>query len=326
MVNFDFSNVGAFWESLKKVPDDPWFISVVAAGLATWMGARAAEKTSIKNSKREAALAEIRDINHAIMVSYSVGNTMLVFKKQLILNLVHEYFEGRRKFFHDVGNPRAGDVDDGRRVVSVKSNLVSIDAPVLPLDSLDSLIFNKISSGSRCLAATIQLREYYSNLTSAIQTRRNIIENRSSKLTPHAYYGYPHQGVVDSRYHDSIVGIKNYVDDLIFFSTIICDDLMVSGNSAFKNFKKEHGKGAPLIDRVNFEKAYAEGLVPFKSNYSSWLSGFGNHPEKVHSIRKLYLKVILFWNFLFPFISLSLVIDVAILLLMCALLGLAILR
>lgn len=326
MLNLDFSNVGIYWESLKKVLDEPWFISVVAAALATWMGARAAEKTSIKNSKREAALTEIRDINHAIMVSYSVGNTMLVFKKQLILSLVHEYFEGRRKFFHDVENSRVPDVDEERRVISVKSNLVYIDAPVLPLDSLDNLIFNKISSGSRCLAATIQLREFYNNLTSAIQTRRNIIENRSSKLTPYGYYGFPHQGVVDSRYHDSIVGMRNYVDDLIFFSTIICEDLMVNGNAAAKTFKKEHGKGAPLIDRVNFEMAYFEGLVPFRSGYRSWLSGFGEHPKKIHSVHKVYLKFILFWNFVIPFISLWLVIDAAILLLMCAFLGLAILR
>lgn len=325
MLNVDFGTVADYCVRIKKVLYDPLFMAVVAAGLATWTGARAAEKTGIKNARREAALAEIKHINHAIMVAYSIANTMLVFKKQIILKLVNDYVGGRNKFFQDVAKSKSSNVNEDNRVVSVSSNLIYIDAPLLPLDSLDSLIFEKISSGSRCLAATIQLREYYNYLTSAIHIRRNVIENKSGKLTSHIYYGYPHQNTVDNRYHDSIFAIKSYVDHLIFFSTVICEDLVVNGNSVAKKFKEEHGDGAPLIDRVNFEMAYSEGLVPFSSEYKSWLSSFGKHPKRPCLVYQFYLKAILILGFVLPFFNLWLVIDMALLLLMCVLLGLAIL-
>lgn len=326
MLDSGFSSVAVCWEAVKKVLYDPLFIAIVAAGFATWAGARTAEKTAIKNSKREADLAEIRNINHAIMVAYSVANTMLVFKKQIILNLVSDYFEGRQKFLHDIESYKMRGVDEERRVISVKSNLIFFDAPLLPLDSLDKLIFEKISSGSRCLAATIQIREYYNNLTSAIKIRHGIIENKNSKLTPHSYYGIPRQGGVDNRYHDSIVGIKNYVDDLIFFSTVVCEDLIIKGNSAAKDFKSQHGKGAPLVDKVDFEMSYFEGLIPFKHNYKSWLSGFGKHRKRPNTLINVYLRVILIIIFVQPFISAWMMIDVALLLLMGASFGFSILR
>ena len=79
-------------------------------------------------------------------------------------------------------------------------------------------------------------------------------------------------GNTHSEYSDAIKGIMSYIDDVIFFSKVISEDLEKYGKCL-----REREKLIPSnfsIQSSDFSSAEAQELMPDQEKYSPWLAGF----------------------------------------------------
>jgi hypothetical protein len=65
---------------------------------------------------------------------------------------------------------------------------------------------------------------------------------------PNYYFGMPlPSGDTNQEYPDLVGALHSYVDDISFFSTVLCGDLIEHGNRAHADFTKQFRKGAPKV-------------------------------------------------------------------------------
>ena len=73
-------------------------------------------------------------------------------------------------------------------------------------------------------------------------------------------------GHTNQEYSDVIEAIHSYIDDVIFFSSLLCDDLIEYGNK-LRSRERYLETNAPKVNEVNFSTPIASKLIPPKSNY-----------------------------------------------------------
>lgn len=79
---------------------------------------------------------------------------------------------------------------------------------------------------------------------------------------------------VSTEYADTLEALFNQTDDGIFFSQLLCRDLMESGESALKDYRRLAKKSTEHISTIDFRQALELGLMPDESKYQDWLRAF----------------------------------------------------
>jgi hypothetical protein len=80
----------------------------------------------------------------------------------------------------------------------------------------------------------------------------------------------------------NVDGLYAQVDDCIFFSRILADDLFSYGTALRRRHAWKYRLGVRKLERENWEFARNEGLLPDDAQYAGWLRGF---PPKSTSTR-----------------------------------------
>ncbi len=259
------------------------FSTALLGSLAgAYAGAVAAQRIVERSKRRDELLKELRNTNAAIMVSFSACNTALALKKQHVQPL-YEKFNQDKAALLAFNQQRATGQRQGNAVFRYEADLKVFGVPMVPMDTLKDLVFNKISAHGRPLSLVSILDESASGLRATIAKRDQLVERFkegaiSEAEMPLYYFGLPlPSGHTNQEYPDLVAAIHSYVNDIAFFSSLLCSDLMSHGNRLRDAFKKQFGKGAPRVSSADFSKARETGLIPPDSEYSDWLKGFAEH-------------------------------------------------
>ncbi|MYM86101.1 hypothetical protein GTP91_02790 [Rugamonas sp. FT82W] len=279
--------------------NSPFFTSIIGAGLATLVGAWIAQKIAITSSQRDEMLKELRSVNLAITLAFSITNSFFSAKKQFVSALVMDYDESRKRFLSEF-QARKFSNQLGREPIYVEGNFISFEFPEIPLSSLEQIILEKISIRTRPLAAFGALRDAYVNVNSSIRVRQSMLEDFKLKFSPYVYFAVKNGRNLDQRYAHTIEGIGSYTDDGIFFSKLLCEDLQKYGSELALIFKKKYKIEPPVMSQVNFSSAIVQGLMPFDKEYRSWMDGFVVPQSKISGLMKFILRIRLYTLFLAP--------------------------
>lgn len=148
----------------------------------------------------------------------------------------------------------------------------------VPIEVLEAQVFEKLSVDGRPLALTAAIAGSLSNLDEALSKRNGLIaEFKSLQDAERAamYLGTTlPDGNVSTEYPDSVVGAYKYVDDIIFFSKLLCEDLHKHGIRLKNTHERKYGKGKQKVTEADFSLAEERGLLPDEAEYSDWLRGF----------------------------------------------------
>lgn len=151
----------------------------------------------------------------------------------------------------------------------------------VPIEVLEAQVFEKLSVDGRPLALTAAIAGSLSNLDEALSKRNELIAEFKSlqgaerERIPAIYLGTTlPDGNVSTEYPDSIVGAYKYVDDIIFFSKLLCEDLHKHGIRLKNAHERKYGKGKQKVTKADFSLAEERGLLPDEAEYSDWLRGF----------------------------------------------------
>lgn len=259
--------------------------SLVGALAGAYAGAKAAQIVAERSRVTEQLLAQIRTTNAAITATFTVCNVLLAFKRQQIKPL-HDLFSAQKKDLEEFKRARqAGEIAQ-EKAFDLKADLRSINVPLLPINLLERMVYEKLSVASRPLALTTALAGVEANLKELIAKREALIEGfrnlppSKSGMFPALYFGLPYAvGQVSTEYSDVLAGLYSQTDDGIFFGELLCKDLAATGEEALVAYKR-HVKDAKVrVNTVSFDDAREQGLMPDSEQYKDWLKGFQKAPD-----------------------------------------------
>lgn len=243
-------------------------------------GAVAAQRIVERNKRREELVLEVRNTNAAIMTGFSLTNSVLGLKHQQIQGLYDNYKQQQAKLSeYKERNAKTGEAIEA---FSYEGDLGKIQVPSLPIDTLRELVFNRISVHGRPLSLVSHLESAISGLSAAVSERHRIVDEfRTFTIPeqdqPYHYFGLElPSGHTHQEYPDLFEAINRHVNDIAFFGSLLCDDLIKHG----KRLKVKEKKGSeeiPDVTEVNFKEAKENGLMPSETEYADWLKAFHEH-------------------------------------------------
>jgi len=254
-------------------------IAFVGGLTGAFGGALGAQRIFERSKQRDEWLRELRNTNAATMVAFSACNAALATKKQHVEPLRTGFKEAHAALLKFQAE-RASGQRQGNAEYHVPLDLRVFPAPVVPIETLKNLAFEKLSAVGRPLALVSVLEQSLAGARDAIAKRELLVQRFANgaipeNLTAHFYFGLKlPNGHLSQEHPDLVEAIYSYMDDIAFFSSLLCTDLIAHGNRLHAAFSKRFGKGAPSVGTVDFSGPKKSGLIPPDSQYNDWLRAF----------------------------------------------------
>jgi len=260
-----------------------FFNSNFTAALAGALGgALAAQKIAGRAKQQDALLQEIRSTNAAIVVTFTICNAGLALKKQFVKD-IYETYTSKKEALKEFHQRRAAGQQHPDLPFEFQADFRTLQIPVVSIDVLRTLIYERISATGRPLALVAALVGAFASLADTIQRRNSLIERfRQLGITgadqlPAFYFGLPYgPGHVSTEFSDTVESLYSQTDDVIFFCELLSNDLMAHGDHILDQYRKVARVKKEKIASVDFTEPRKQGLMPDSTNYADWLKGFPN--------------------------------------------------
>lgn len=275
--------LGESWASF--VDGDP-FSTFASAALGAFAGAVA---TSWREHRR-AVVQEINSVNAAKTLCFSICNGFIAQKRQHIQALKKEYDEARAEFIE--AKAAAAAAPSRVHVVTLSTNYGTLTHASLPIAALQKHVLEKISMTGRGLACAVQLGQVYDAFNLSITERNSLsVEFREGRRkqalsdadVANLYFGLPTEGGRDDRFKDNLTALSLYVDDGIFFSKLLAEDLGAYGRALRRRNRWRSWK-LPRIGKEDWSDVEKEGLFPPNANYKDWLKSFPSRESLLSAV------------------------------------------
>lgn len=268
-------NLDLLWSALNA----NFTIAFVGGLTGAIGGALGAQYIAERMKRRGELLRELRSTNAAIVTCFSICNAALMLKHQHVKPM-HDEFEKQKAESDDLYRKRAAGEMPGKHSHQFTADMRTFPAPVVPMNTLKTLVFERISAYGRLLALVSVLEQSLVGLTRAIDHRDRLIQRFQSGTIPkeifaHHYFGLKQtNGDTNQEYSDTVAAIFSYVDDVAFFSSLLCGDLIKHGKHVRAMLAKSSDKSVPRVSKADFSGPKSKGLLPSEENYADWLQGF----------------------------------------------------
>jgi len=261
--------------------------------MGAFAGAYAAQRTAERSKARDLLIAEMRGTNAAITAAFSIFNIAIRFMRLHVKELYDEFESERSRFVEYKRMIENGEISPSVGFFT-KSDMRQLHAPLIDTEVLQTQIYDRISVSGRSLALVSYMKGAQAAIEELVGRRNNLVDAFKAQLStpdgvlrPEAYYGMPLNGEIDGRYSDALAGINSHTNDLIFFSEMLCADLMEYGRQlqnrpAAANLKLK-------LNCVNLEDARKAGFIPPTEPYAEFLEAFAstNPPNPKSRIAKI---------------------------------------
>lgn len=264
---------------LEKALNSAFSIALVGGLTGAFAGAWGAQRIAEKSKRRDELMKELRNTNAATMVAFSTCNAALALKKQHVLPMYEQFAKDKAAIQDYLQNGASGQ-NQGSAPYHFVADLRSFPVLETPIDTLKELVFHRISAYGRALALVSVLDQSLIGARKAIEKRDRFIQKIQEGEIPNAdlpnyYFGLPFKGgSTNQEYPDLIEAIHSYLDDVAFFSALLCSDLAAHGQQVHSLFTKQVGKGAPRVSNPDFSGPKTKGLIPSDANYGDWINAF----------------------------------------------------
>lgn len=273
------------WHHIRDFASSNLFTTISGTIFAAYAGAFGAQKIIQKSNNKEILLKEIRNTNAAIMVAFTICNFFLGLKKQHVKSLKDTFDKQKESLVQFEQEYKLGKIPKGN-TFNFTADFETIPISPVPVDVLQTLVFEKISVDGRPLSLTTTLNQTATHLADSIKYRNQLIEKfRANSPLPddflvQVYFGMPDKnGHIDNSYPSIIEAIYHYTDSCIYFSTRLCQDLIEHGERIKKIYIEKYDKRVPTIKKLDFTQAEKEGLMPNSKDLEDWINMFKNKGE-----------------------------------------------
>ena len=274
------------YEKISMIEFTPIIKDFIIAAAGAMGGAYGAQIITEKTRSKEDLLKEIRNTNASLALTFSICNSVLSLKAQHVQRMKETHAEQKTRFLEHVARRNRGEHVEEFRFLA---DWQTISSPYLPIEILQKQLFEKLSVRGRALNLVTTLAQTLETLKETFEKRNELIKgyqnrNLSQEELYILYFGLLYNGGhVNNEYPSSLEILFDLTNDAAFFSQLLCKDLVKHGRRLARRFKVKYGEGAPSVDKPDFFKAIASGLMPKAENYSDWLTMFIVKPRPKRS-------------------------------------------
>lgn len=272
----DFSpSLIEIWEIIRGIFNSSFFSAFISALAGAGFGVLGAQNLAERTTRTRELLESLRKANAIIVLAATIANQALTLKKQHVNPLYGRYMKDRKDVSDAYEKFQKGQLWVQPRF---EAELTKSAPLTLPIDALTNLIFSTQLIPGRALALVSMLEQSTNDLAHAIKSRAEMIDNFYKSTHDDSaftldYFGLKKKdGSVNSMYHDLIVAISQYTDDIVFFGAELAEELHNHAQKVRVKLLKLRSD-VPKVSSVDFSGPSNSGLMPLRENYSSWLSG-----------------------------------------------------
>lgn len=260
---------------LNQIFGSTFAISFISALAGAAGGALGAQRVIERAKRKDDLLKELRNTNAAIMVAFTITNTTLGLKKQLVKPM-QDKFNADRAAFTQYQSERKNGMRQGNAPHGFQADLQTFLPPAIPTETLKTLVYDRISAHGKPLGLVSLVEGAAVGLAKSIDERRRLIAELKSALLTDTEWAYRYfgerspTGQTHREYADLVEVIGSYTNDLLYFSVAMASELVKHGEAIRSAFVDTYGKGAPNVSSPDFSGPRKSGLFPPESDYSSW--------------------------------------------------------
>ncbi len=277
--------------SAYNLMNSQFISSVVGALTGAFFGAYAAHKIGTNARKRELLEAQLRSTNVAISSAFLTCNSVLGLKGQHVKSLYEDHIAERARFETTLKNPPAS----GQ--IHFAMDLKTLHMPFVPFDDVLRTIQEQVNVRGRPLALVSAIQNSLASLRESLVYRNKLIDQFKSNFQRvpeqqklEIYFGLPlPDGSVNQEYPDTLKAISNYTDDVIFFSSLLCSDLVAHGEKIRAQYRAAFGRHLDKTTSPDFKTEKADKLMPDEKEYKDWLTMFQEHPKEQAWLKRVWL-------------------------------------
>lgn len=264
------------WKSVGGLLNSPFVSASLSALAGAGLGVWGAQRVALRASLRTELMASLRQLNALTILATTISNQAMSLKNQHIDELVARYLELRDKAL--LFDARARSVGSTIEIFEFSADLVHVVPISAPIEAVKNFAYSGQLISGKALALVAVLDQSIAELSRSIALRSDLIEamregGAHSKLAS-KYFGLrADDGSMDQMFHDAVVSLKQYVDDVAFFAAELAEETQATA-SEIRIRALKLDRSAPKISSVDFSKARSSGLLPPRSAYEDWLSGF----------------------------------------------------
>lgn len=277
-------------ESVYRLMNSQFISSVIGALAGAFAGAIAAHRIGTSAKRRELLEAQFRSTNVAISSAFLTCNSVLGMKGQHIKSLYESYVTEKERFATTLQNPPK----NGQ--IHFPMDLKTLHMPFVPFDDVSRVIQEQVNVRGRPLALVSTIQNSLTSLRESLVYRNKLIEQFKfnyqgvpEQQRLEIYFGLPlPNGNVNQEYSDTLQAISQYTDDVIFFSSLLCSDLVAHGENIRTQYRRAFGRHLDKTTSPDFNTEKAEKLMPDKKEYEDWLTMFQEHPKEQSWLKRMW--------------------------------------
>ncbi len=259
---------------LMELLNSAFGLSLVGALAGAVAGAFAAQRVIERSKMRDELLKEIRSVNAANTVSFTICNTVLGMKKQLVLPMYDRFIRDETALQNFRKQKQTGQ-RQGNEPFRFQADLLGFMSPIIPIETLKMLVYERINAYGKPLNLVSLIENAGVGLVKAIEKRDCQMEDfklmEPSETMIARYFGEEMaNGHTYREFSDVVKIIHEYTEELIYFSVQLCIELTKHGEMQSKRFTKQFGKGSPVVYNPDFSGPRNIGLIPSDEKYSAW--------------------------------------------------------
>lgn len=254
--------------------------AVIGTAGGAYAGAWAAQRIGKKAAEREATEQQMRDINAAIQLAYSVANPCINMKEQFVLPLLGHYEAQHATVHHYHSLMLQGRLSPSTGVHLGSFAFRTFEPQRPPVSRLENVVLEKLRPRGRVQTLAVVLTQVLASLNTTVSEYNQLAREfrdqdiERPEVIARIFAIPSDRGDVDQRFRDTVRLLGELTDNCIFFSYLICMDLQEQGNELRQQHPKIFRGAARRVVRIDFSPAIHKGLVPSIDDYPDWKAGF----------------------------------------------------
>ncbi|RWN34171.1 MAG: hypothetical protein EOR97_05290 [Mesorhizobium sp.] len=276
------SQLTSLWHYVNSSPN---FVPSVVGIAAAFAGSWGAQIAILRRERRREIIASVNSVNEAQALCFTIANSFMSLKNQHLIGMLQRFraTEARFEAFSNEKQVR-NDYGDLVNVFEFQAELHTLPIIKVPIERLETTIFEKLGLGSRPLALTIELARAIDAVNTSTSGRNEIVTKwyEAPQVSHDAmlvrYLGVKVRGGADEKYKQTLFAIETYCNDCIFFAKLLSETLNEHGNRFRRRYRHHIFWRLPKVAKADFSSPQAQSLVPDSSGYQAWLDGFKAHP------------------------------------------------
>jgi hypothetical protein len=271
-------------ETAKQFVASNLSATLITAAFGAFAGAFLAGRVQHKRT----IVAELNGIKAAMALCFAMCKTFLSQKQEIIRPLYERYKQAQQYYDeHKNGSPLPA-----RALL----DLQTITPMKVSIELLERHVFEKISIQGRALVVMADLVAVIDSLDKSFKFRNDLIEKyektnfSSDKEKIETYLGRQTSNrTIDDRFRGNMEHMRTQIDNCIFFSRILADDLLEYGTKLRNRNKWKYRLGIRKLERADWSIAEKGGLIPSNELFADWLKMF-KKPETKWSRLKARIR------------------------------------